>query len=184
MRHKLVRKHSIDDGDIFIFDLLDDTAKVENLHQALIRADVSILGCSNEKSNKFREIMFDLDEKDFSSTNLGKSILNSISDAFGKKYICYKVLGNYLRFGCNTFTHQDCENPDVISALYFVNSKWHHDWGGEVMFFDSSKDSKVCISVKPGRLVLFNANIYHRAGVPQRPCKETRVTISARYNYQ
>jgi SM-20-related protein len=174
--------YEIERNQIFVYDSLLTANDVEAMHHALLKADVSILGCSNDETTESKEVMFELDIHDFRTHRLNLVIMACIESITGMStFVCNKILGNFVRFGSNTFIHQDAHNPNVLSALYFVNSRWHPDWGGELVFFDSSRNVECCVSPRPGRLVVFPAGIFHRAGVPTRPCTETRITLSARY---
>jgi len=182
MQNKLTFQNDIEGNTIRVYDNLLSPEIIEQLHRAILNADVSILGCSHRQTVATREVMFELDLQDFRSHRLNTVIMSCISSITqSTNYLCHEILGNFMRFGSNTFIHQDSENPEVMSALYFVNSNWHHDWGGELILFNSNKDEAFCVSPRPGRLVLFPARIYHRAGVPTRSCNETRITLSARY---
>jgi len=86
-----------------------------------------------------------------------------------------------LRYGDHTVMHRDIQCEDCVTFLYYGNLVWQPAWGGETVFFDDAENACHCVAPKPGRLVLFNAAIYHRTGVPQRHCPSTRYGLSIFY---
>ena len=173
--------HVADGKCVWIVDDLLDTQSVHQVHQGILAAPVSLLGCSNEDTAKHLEVMFDLDPKDFETSQLGQAIRVALRRT-GITGTCTRVLGNSMRFGAFTFVHQDAsQTDDVLSVLYCVNSEWDPNWGGELLFFNQDLEATACVSYRPGRAILFPANLFHRANVPYRQCTETRFSLSIRY---
>ena len=53
--------------------------------------------------------------------------------------------------------------------MIYGNNNWDANWGSETVFFDKiGSDAEIIKSIlpKPGRLVLFDANIPHTGRVP------------------
>jgi len=174
----------IDESKVFVIDDLLTEQQVLDLHKSILVADFTVMGASSVETYKNREIMFELDPLDFERTTLGASIQDAINRVLNKNLSCYRVVGNYIRYGSQTFAHQDTSTNDSLTALYFANSEWHYDWGGEVLVYNRDKESDICVGVKPGRLVLFPSNLLHKGGVPNRVCTDIRLTVSARYKIQ
>ena len=86
-----------------------------------------------------------------------------------------------MRYGDNTTIHQDIPCPDCMTYLYYGNVHWDPAWGGETIFYDDERNAMFAVTPKPGRLVLFNASLFHRTGVPQRDCSSHRYGMSAFY---
>ncbi|MDJ0626709.1 MAG: 2OG-Fe(II) oxygenase [Rhodobacter sp.] len=91
----------------------------------------------------------------------------------------FSVFCNCISYGCHTFMHQD-GGEDCFSALYYANPEWNVDWGGETTFFDDDGDAIACIAPVPGRIIVLDGRIQHRAGMPSRSCPRRRYTISLR----
>lgn len=89
-----------------------------------------------------------------------------------------------MRYGDNTMIHRDIHCPDCMTFLYYANVYWHPEWGGETIFYDDDKNAMFAVNPKPGRLVLFNAQLYHRTGIPQRDCSSHRYGMSVFYRCQ
>lgn len=86
---------------------------------------------------------------------------------------------NFDTHGQMQFVHED---PGVdVTAIYYANPEWSPDWMGETLFYDN-EDSEVlgAVTPKPGRLVLMDARIRHRGGVPSRLMFAPRVTLVAK----
>ena len=60
-------------------------------------------------------------------------------------------------------------NPNFLneSLMYFSNSRWDSDWGGQFEYIDRSGNSHK-IDYVPGRIILFPAVLKHRADCPQK----------------
>jgi Rps23 Pro-64 3,4-dihydroxylase Tpa1-like proline 4-hydroxylase len=86
-----------------------------------------------------------------------------------------------MRFGDSCAVHRDVACPDCVTFLYYGNLTWNPTWGGETIFHDDDMSAAACVSPRPGRLVLFNAALYHRAGVPSRHCPSFRYGLSLFY---
>jgi len=89
-----------------------------------------------------------------------------------------------IRFGDSSVIHQDVQCDDCLSFLYYGNIIWRGEWGGETLFYDDELSAVAAVSPRAGRLVLFNAGIHHRAGIPTRDCPTFRYTFSLFYRCQ
>jgi len=76
---------------------------------------------------------------------------------------------------CNA--HVDGVNP-VLTLLYYPNVDWHHDWGGETVFFDSDKDIAFSAAFKPNRAILFDERLMHSARSPSILAKAARFSVT------
>ncbi|PJE39316.1 MAG: hypothetical protein CUR33_19095 [Pseudomonas sp.] len=177
-----VERREIDGVEFFVVDGVLEGEDVVNIHKATMLADFTVLGASSDETYKHREIMFELDKTDFGGSNLGRVLLGVVNSVSGEDKLLYRVVGNYIRYGAQTFAHVDTTVEDHITALYFVNSSWAPEWGGEVILYNSKGESEAAISVRPGRAIIFPSNVLHKAGVPVRACNEIRLTYSARYS--
>lgn len=81
---------------------------------------------------------------------------------------------------CGT-VHQDTDSPDALTFLYYANGFWKGRWSGETVFYDHNLDAVAAVTPKPGRLVLFHSNLFHRAGVPHPDTPTYRYTVSVFY---
>ena len=86
-----------------------------------------------------------------------------------------------FRFGDSSNVHQDIACGDCVTFLYYANVTWTGRWGGETVFYDDDLLAAAAVSPKAGRLIMFNAAIFHRAGVPTRNCPTFRYAFSMFY---
>lgn len=73
-----------------------------------------------------------------------------------------------------------------LTMIYFVNSKWEKDWGGELQFIEKGKPHEEIeknIEFVPGRIVLFDARKLHRGLGPKVP-DVLRKTIAFRISFK
>jgi SM-20-related protein len=89
-----------------------------------------------------------------------------------------RVYANLTLYGDVQLVHDD---GDIWTALYFANSVWEPDWGGELHFYGDSPDLSIAIQPRPGRLVVFDGLLPHRAGVPSKLCLEPRITVALKF---
>lgn len=84
-----------------------------------------------------------------------------------------------MRYGDHSRIHKDYGCPNCVTFLYYGNLHWDPNWGGETIFYNDRMDALYAVTPKPGRLVAFNAQIFHRTGVPARDCSSSRYGLSA-----
>jgi hypothetical protein len=85
-----------------------------------------------------------------------------------------------LCYGDCPYPHVDGKSERhavVLSTVYYANARWDPVWGGETHFFNRGMDAVLSITPSPGRLVIFNGTIMHRAGVPMRNCQASRYSL-------
>jgi SM-20-related protein len=95
------------------------------------------------------------------------------------KYEIYRCYCNHASFGDMLFTHTDCE-PDAmdLTALWYIAPEWDVEWGGETLFYNSTKDAEFAVTPRPGRLVIFDGSITHVGRPPNRICYMPRYTLA------
>lgn len=113
---------------------------------------------------------------------IGHTIIDKFQDLFQK----YEILKMYINK--STFTSSDIIHTDSFSTssqaapltlLAYINTEWDPSWGGETLFYNSNKDEIIGgVINKPGRVILFDANIPHTARPPQIHCPLQRYTLA------
>jgi len=86
-----------------------------------------------------------------------------------------RAYANIALYGDVQLAHDD---GDVWTALYFANPEWDLDFGGELFMYGEDPSVAVAIQPRPGRLVVFDGMIPHRAGVPSKLCLDPRITVA------
>lgn len=91
----------------------------------------------------------------------------------------YRIYANFNLHGDFQFAHED---GDGWTALYFVNSNWQEDWGGEFMVYpEADSGFAYAIEPRPGRMVIFDGLIRHRGGVPSKLCFDARISLAIKF---
>jgi SM-20-related protein len=88
---------------------------------------------------------------------------------------------NLMLYGDAQYPHTDTQTAG-ITVLYYANPEWREKWFGETVFYDAGRESVAAVSPRPGRVVMFDARIIHRAGVPSRECFLPRMTVAFKYH--
>ena len=90
------------------------------------------------------------------------------------------------RIHCNSHLYGDLQHAHVdltpgITALYFANTDWHDDWHGETIFYDRAGEPHTAVAPRPGRVLVFPADVVHRGGVPSRKCFSARLSVAFKF---
>ncbi len=59
------------------------------------------------------------------------------------------------------YYHCDGDEPG-ITVLYYVNSRWNREWGGETLFANDEGECEIAVEYKPNRVVIFDSLIEHK----------------------
>jgi SM-20-related protein len=89
-----------------------------------------------------------------------------------------RVHANLEMYGDMLFPHQDLKGG--VTSLYYANPVWEEHWQGETVFYDAGEPVHTVVP-KPGRLVVFDADILHRVGAPSRECYAPRITVAFKF---
>lgn len=100
-------------------------------------------------------------------------LISTFRDEPQKLVRCY---ANGYPYGCEGTTHTDSSKANSLTWIFYPNSYWHPDWGGETMFFDDG-DVVAAIYPKPGRLIAFKGTMHHVARGVTKLCPVMRVTV-------
>lgn len=72
---------------------------------------------------------------------------------------CWVVLSTHL----SEYTyHPDCTHKGQRSMLFYINTQWEQNWGGETLFCNRKGEVEIATEFKPGRLVFFDNHILHK----------------------
>ena len=100
--------------------------------------------------------------------------------------VCPELRTKLKRIHCNTSLYGDMQFPhrDItpgMTWLYYSNPVWQPTWMAETIFYDSHEEPVYAIFPKPGRVIVFAADILHRGGVPSRECAEARRSLAFKF---
>lgn len=82
----------------------------------------------------------------------------------------------------NFYYHVDTSLENVgKTLLYYVNPRWDRNWGGETLFANRNGECEVSVEYRPGRIVVFDADIEHKATNPRVDADEFRCVFVIHY---
>ncbi len=93
----------------------------------------------------------------------------------------FEIKAYLSTFGDLATYHQDSEMIDTITVVVYFHNTWELDWHGEFIICDDQWEPQLCVFPKPGRMIVFNGKLPHRAGAPTKTCFEGRKTLVFRY---
>jgi hypothetical protein len=104
------------------------------------------------------------------------------------KNIAQDCRSNLKRIHCNASLYGDMQLPhyDITPGttwLYYSNPVWDPSWMGETIFYDLDREPVYAVFPTPGRVVVFDADILHRSGVPSRECSEARRSLVFKFSH-
>lgn len=68
----------------------------------------------------------------------------------------------WINVSLPTEVHFIHTHTDYRVLLYYVNLRWHGDWGGETLFHsDNRKEIMYASPFVPGRIIIFDGNLSH-----------------------
>jgi len=89
------------------------------------------------------------------------------------------VYANGQTFGQDTIIHRDNKVYPGLTLIVFCNEYWPTSWGGELVFYDDSKENIIkAVLPKSRRVVVFDGRIPHAARSPSVKCDQVRMTLA------
>lgn len=171
----------IDGYDLFVIDGLFQPEVVARIANDLRSVAYNSRNSSSPSSQQYREWASQFSVEQFNDHPVQQAARSALTTFYPETSIeFWDVHCNNTVFGDWAFAHRDSNEKGAFSTLYYANDVWESDWHGETVFCQAGEPI-VSISVYPGRLVLFDSRIQHRAGVPAMNCRAQRLTLSLRY---
>ena len=112
-----------------------------------------------------------------------RAIRDAIVAAVDRRYGEYKPMLNRAHANDQTFGDILSAHTDLqpgVTAIYYANDAWEQAWDGETMFY-ADGEAVTAVAPRPGRVVIFPADVVHRSGYPSRACPTTRRTIAFKF---
>lgn len=177
------KKYLIDGGEvIYVFDELLDGRKINKIYSQFLNRSYK-LRFSNTGSvphNLWRSELYISDLESLDLYDLQRKLMLKCFPNINFKF--HRSICNLMTKDGYIPIHKDsAETKEVITVLYYANDIWKKNWGGETIFFNPNQEAKNCISVVPGRFIVFNGNIEHCAGGPNNFAQVNRFTLNTRY---
>lgn len=171
----------IDGCDLFVFDDILQPTAVSSIVDDLRNEPFNSRSSSSFDKCQYREWASQFTIVEFKEHPVHLAALEALTSLYpGVTFEFWDAHCNNTAFGDWAFMHRDSNETGAYSALYYANKDWDRDWFGETVFCKHG-EPVVSVSVHPGRIVLFDSRIQHRAGVPAMNCPAQRMTLSLRY---
>lgn len=72
---------------------------------------------------------------------------------------------------------QEAGKPRFVSLLAYLNSSWGLNDHAETLFLDSTTDTGAFVRPKPGRVILLDQDVLHRASAPALAARRPRYSL-------
>lgn len=111
---------------------------------------------------------------------LASGILKEISDVFDLLKIEQYLIRSYINlygYWTPTTAHVDENVEGNATCLYWFNTNWQRNWGGELIFYDV-EGRNYTIEYKPGRLIVFDSSVMHRVSPLTAFAKDLRFCLT------
>jgi len=168
---------------IFILENVVEAETHEVIYDHLKSLGYRFTDADRADTRHIRHLMHDFGESEFESDAILSNLI-AYARAFleSKNLECTGLNRAYVNFNLfGDFQYAHCDG-DEWTALYFANSKWGPDDGGEFMIYGDDPDLAIAVQPKPGRMVIFDGLLLHRGGVPSKLCFEPRITLAMKFN--
>ena len=103
---------------------------------------------------------------------------------FSFEWVRFQYMGtNSQTHGLDGSCHSDCSNEDNynLSFLYYTNTFWNENWGGDLRFYDRFVPTGARelmdryeigrVEFKPNRLLMFDGRLPHGAESPSQDAR-------------
>lgn len=178
------RKRQLDGRPLIIFDDLFRPDFVSVFDRFLKGLPFSLADYDTQDTRHVLHWIHEFALEDVKTHPLLSFVYTSIRSAVEKA--CPESRSQLKRIHCNTSMYGDMQFPhyDItpgMTWLYYSNPVWDPSWMGETIFYDSHREPVYAVFPKPGRVVVFAADILHRGGVPSRECAEARRSLAFKF---
>lgn len=181
---KATRVHELDKKRIVIVDRFLESKDRDTIQKFINNGyHTQMVSRSKRGDQEAAHSSIWMDREKFAKTKL----LQKISQQVLAHYNCRveRVSNVYVtqsKFGENSLIHKDGNKGKTateigLTAVIFINDKWKEEWGGELTFFDKTKDAVFCVAPKPGRIVISPSDCWHRSGIPSRLFYDYRMSL-------
>ncbi|MFT5432596.1 MAG: hypothetical protein ACI9OJ_003297, partial [Myxococcota bacterium] len=167
----------------FLIDNLIEPGALVGIHDLFRALDYGFNDVDRGDTEFARHLVHYFDPDEFETNPAVALLLGQARNVISELGLdCAKVeriYANFNLFGDYQFAHPD---GHVWTVLFFINSAWNPDWGGEFLLYeDGPQPIALAIAPKPGRMVLFDGKTLHRGGSPSKYCLDARITLAIKF---
>lgn len=180
---KITRQFEIMDRRVIVLDNLLRSTSIRNAERWLKGLSYRLADYDTEEESHIRHWIHEFrnPKKIVREIPFLENLLMIIEFLFSDRKLSLERLhANSSLYGDLQLPHKDVEGQEGFTLLYYGNANWTFDWMGETVFYSKEEPTHL-VYPKPGRIVIFNGDILHRAGTPSRLCFESRLTLSFKF---
>jgi SM-20-related protein len=179
-----ITRRPLDSGAVYVVDGLFPPDIVAMLDQAFAMLAFTRSEYSTENDKTYLSLNHNFSPEGFTRNPVMRMfhqrIVAQTMKLFpGREWRLDRVHCNAQSYGDMQYAHPDLTGG--LTALYYVNSDWQDHWHGETLFHGRSGEPEVAVALKPGRTVIFEADVIHRGGLPSRICMEQRLSVAFKF---
>src|ERR1041385_6199770 len=168
---RTTRKHDVGGRAIFVVDGLFDETFIRMIHHYTSRLAFSLSDYDTPLTQAVRHWKYEFNLQKLPSLPIVPELVSRIISVSRELYPSRRMALN--RMHCNLHMYGDIHTPHTdltpgVTALYFANPRWDTNWTGETIFYNDDVEPLYAVIPRPGRLVVYSADILHRGGVPSR----------------
>ena len=93
---------------------------------------------------------------------------DTILELIGPRREATRCWVNLVHVGAESYYHPDGFDDTDLTFLYYMNSDWGLNWGGETLLCDANGEPELVVRYKPNRGVMFPSKLLHRIASPSR----------------
>ena len=178
------RKHQLDARPLIVIDGIFRPDFIDVLDHFLRRLPFSLADYDTKSTRQVLHWIHEFAREEVKTHPLLSFVYSCIRSAAEK--VCPEPRIQLRRIHCNASLYGDMQFPHCdltpgMTWLYYSNPVWDPNWMGETIFYDSHCEPVYAVFPKPGRVVVFAADILHRGGVPSRECVEARRSLAFKF---
>lgn len=167
----------------FVLDGVTEAAAARRLHRYFADLPMTLSDSDRPDTTHVRHLKHEFAPEEWEVNPAIATLATTARDFLRERRIrcgsIYRIYANFNLHGDFQFAHED---GDGWTALAFINSRWHEDWGGELVLYPERQSScAYSISPSPGRMVVFDGMIRHRGGVPSKLCLDARISLAIKF---
>jgi len=163
---------------VYIFDDLLSHSDIEWINSFCLSSKYSPDHRSNQLNYELdSRFACDLNDEDLKNTKLFPAI-KQIVETTGLKLAIKNAYINHYSISTSTSRHVDSSDENTYTILVFCNKFWESTWGGEIAFYDDTKQSHTMVEFKPARILVLDSRILHKVMPLTLSAKKDRYTIA------
>lgn len=90
---------------------------------------------------------------------------------------------NAYTHGTDALTHKDSKALDEYTAIFYITKKWHPDWAGETVVFDSTNKIIMAELPEKDKLIFFKGRDLHGARPISKICNDLRMVLVFKFQW-